>query len=400
MPAAPAALQDLKAFEIDEARGFLPAVDPWTELPRDYAVWDELGAELPRLLLTGRLRPILESLPALDAAGLSDEAAVRRAMLLLSFLGHAYVWNGEPQARIPSGLALPWCQVAQRLGRPPVLSYASYALDNWRLYDPQGPVELGNLALLQNFLGGADEDWFIGIHIDIEFKAASILRSIGPLLDATQAGQRAQVEAGLATIAAALQKIVEILRRMPEFCDPYVYYHRVRPWIHGWQNQPALPRGVVYEGVEALRGRGQKLRGETGAQSGIVPVLDALLGVEHADDPLRGYLMEMRSYMPPRHRAFVEAVEQRSDLRRHVKAHATSSPELVELHDECLHWLEGFRSLHADYAAVYIARQSQVHRGNPNLVGTGGTPFMPYLKKHRDETAGSRLGSVPDTNPD
>jgi indoleamine 2,3-dioxygenase len=388
--AAPA-LGDLKAYELDPVRGFLPAQDPLTALPAGFEPWDELAAELPRLILTGRLRALVENLPELDPTGLRAEGELRRAMLVLSFLGHAYVWSGTPAPRIPRNLAVPWCAVAARLGRPPVLSYASYALDNWRLYDPDGPVALGNLALLQNFLGGADEDWFIGVHVDIEFRAAPILAAVGPLLAGVERGDARSVEAGLACVAQALQSLVAVLRRMPEHCDPYIYYQRVRPYIHGWANHPALPQGVVYEGVNALRGRGQKLRGETGAQSGIVPVLDALLRVAHADDPLRGYLLEMRDYMPPAHCAFLEAVETGPDLRAHVRSHTGSYPELAELYDECLHWLEAFRSLHLDYAAQYIFRQAQASCANPTSLGTGGTPFMPYLKKHRDETALQRL---------
>ncbi len=394
MSAGSAPLDDLKAFGIDAGRGFLPAQDPLTELPAAYAAWDEVAWELPRLLLTDRLRDVVEQLPELDPTDLDSGAALRRAMLVLSFLGHAYVWDGQPRGRLPRSVAVPWCAVAERLGRPPVLSYASYALDNWRLYDPDAPVELGNLALLQNFLGGADEDWFIGVHLEIEWRAAPIMRSIGPLLDAVRDGNASGVTTALSAIASALQEMVAVLRRMPEHCDPYIYYHRVRPWIHGWQNHPALPRGVVYEGVEGLSG-GQKLRGETGAQSGIVPLLDAVLGVAHADDPLRAYLLEMREYMPPGHRAFVEAVEGSGALRSHVQAHVGSYPEIAEVYDECVHWLEAFRSLHLEYAGFYIYRQAQVHPGNPNMVGTGGTPFMPYLKKHRDETAVVRVAQGP-----
>jgi len=39
-----------------------------------------------------------------------------------------------------------------------------------------------------------------------------------------------------------------------------------------------------------------------------------------------------------------------------------------------------------EYAAAYIRKQSQQAQSNPTEVGTGGTPFIPYLKKHLEET--------------
>ena len=94
-------------------------------------------------------------------------------MTLLSYLGHAYVWRGERPAEVfPKGLAVPWHAVACRLGRPPVLSYSSYALHNFFRFDPKREIECGNIGLIQNFFGGIDEEWFILIHVDIERKAA------------------------------------------------------------------------------------------------------------------------------------------------------------------------------------------------------------------------------------
>jgi len=46
-----------------------------------------------------------------------------------------------------------------------------------------------------------------------------------------------------------------------------IYFHRVRPYIYGWKNNPSLPNGLIYEGVLEYGGQGQILRGETGAQS-------------------------------------------------------------------------------------------------------------------------------------
>jgi len=176
---------------------------------------------------------------------------------------------------------------------------------------------------------------------------------------------------------------------VPEWCDPYIYYHRVRPYIHGWKNHPDLPSGLMYEGVTAYGGRPQQFRGETGAQSTIVPSLDAMLGVGHKEDILRTYLIEMRNYMPPAHRAFIESIEARGSVRPFVQRIGRSL--LTELYNSCVEGLEQFRTLHLEYAAAYIFRQAQTDHKNPRAMGTGGTPFMPYLTKHRDETARQRL---------
>ncbi|HKZ50437.1 MAG TPA: hypothetical protein VJ256_01580, partial [Dehalococcoidia bacterium] len=196
----------------------------------------------------------------------------------------------------------------------------------------------------------------------------------------------AELERALAAIASALVAMYATLLRMPERCDPYIYYNRVRPYIHGWKDNPALPEGVVYEGVEAYGGVPQRLRGETGAQSAIVPSLDAALGVAHRDDPLRPYLVEMREYMPPEHRGFIEAVEKGPSMRDYVIGHRERHPSLRDLYNKSVQQLALFRSKHLEYAALYIQQQSRGDPYNPADVGTGGTPFMPYLKKHRDET--------------
>jgi len=391
MAHAPESSVDLKYYEVSAERGFLPEPDPEPALPAPLALWQELAAELPKRLAARRLRAAVRTLPLFDLAALRSPAEERAAMRVLSFLGHAFVWEGgAPDPVLPRQLAQPWCVIARRLGRPPVLSYASYALDNWRRFDPYGPLRVENLAILQNFLGGQDEDWFILIHVEIEALAARALRAAPGARDAASRGDGAALTARLEEVAAALEAMLASLRRMPERCDPYVYFTRVRPFIHGWKNHPALPNGVVYEGVAPLLAP-QRLRGETGAQSTIVPVLDALLGVAHAPDPLREYLDEMRGYMPPRHRAFLEHVEDRCRVREAVRDLRAAHPELAEAYDACLRWLEAFRTLHLDFAAKYIHAQAG-GGANPSDVGTGGTPFMKYLAKHRDETASHRLG--------
>ena len=104
----------------------------------------------------------------------------------------------------------------------------------------------------------------------------------------------------LKKISISMAEVNEIFKRMPERCDPYVYYHRVRPFIFGSKDNPDLKDGVIYEGE--FDNQSQYFRGETGAQSSIMPTLDGAMGIEHSEDSLRHYLNEMREYMPLAHR--------------------------------------------------------------------------------------------------
>ncbi|NOT95242.1 MAG: hypothetical protein HOP00_02875 [Nitrospira sp.] len=384
----------LSDYEITPEQGFLPR-DPQEQL-LDCPTLNQLGHELPKLLSARMVRRFIDEqstlLPSVPASWRIED--YRAAMRILSFAGHAYVWEvpDQPTGILPPQLAQPWHQIAKHLGRPPVLSYASYALDNWRRLDPAKPVRLDNIVLLQNFLGGLDEEWFVVVHIQIEREAGPGLAGLVLAVNGAVMDKEGETLQGLASLARAQEAMRDTLLRMKERCDPYVYYNRVRPYIHAWKNNPALPNGLRYEGVLAYEGHPQQFRGETGAQSSIVPCLDAGLGITHAPDPLTVYLQEMRDYMPPRHRTFIQALEETKDqqgrpvLSGYVRDRTVSRPDLWTAYCRCVDLLAQFRDIHIGYADSYIHRQHQSHASNPTAVGTGGTPFMTYLQKHLDET--------------
>ncbi|HIC27327.1 MAG TPA: tryptophan 2,3-dioxygenase, partial [Gammaproteobacteria bacterium] len=114
--------------------------------------------------------------------------------------------------------------------------------------------------------------------------------------------------------------------------------------------------------------------------------LDGAFLIQHSNDTLRHYLNEMREYMPPNHRRFIEKLESSSQIRGLIN----QSAKLKDSYNNCLEQLTNFRSLHLKYAGMYIHQQSQQKnpfgRGGSTIRGTGGTPFMSYLKKHHDET--------------
>jgi indoleamine 2,3-dioxygenase len=380
----------IAAFEISRERGFLPLQDPLNRLPKPFDAWESVALGLPKLLVSDQLHRTIRNLPPFPIEAITNSRERERAMLLLSYLGHAYVWGGSrPELILPARLATPWHQIAECLGRPPVLSYSSYALHNFFRFDASREIEAGNIGLIQNFLGGIDEEWFILIHVEIERKAAAAIAVLHDCLEAAAVRDAERLENLLFQVHASLNAMHTTLRRMPEHCEPFIYYQRVRPYIHGWKNHPDVPQGVIYDGVQAYGGRPQQFRGETGAQSAIVPSLDAMLGVKHKEDMLSSYLREMRAYMPPAHRAFIGSLETGPPVRSFVEG--AGRPSLTAVFNACIEELETFRSLHLEYAAAYIFRQAQTDAKNPHAVGTGGTPFMEYLKKHRDETGESCL---------
>ena len=380
----------LEAFGLSKEFGYMQHSDPVASLSAANGAWDEMARNLPKYLMGSDFRVRIKSLPPFKMDALANEGEVRRAMLALSYIGMAYQWSENDAAHvIPSVLAEPWYELGVKVGRPPILSYVSYSIDNWYRLDPSKAIECGNIALLQCFLGGQDEEWFILIHIDIEKKAGIALDAIELAHKAVVANESDALDIALTQLRDGIKSMYDVLARMPEKCDPYVYFHRVRPYIFGWRNNPALPNGVVYEGVEALGGKGMTYRGETGAQSAIVPALDGALGIEHERDELREYLMEMREYMPPKHVAFIEAVEAGPSIREFVKK--VNRASTTELFNQSVELVADFRAMHLEYAGQYIHAQAQKAPGNPSAVGTGGTPFMTYLRKHRDETKAQSL---------
>ena len=367
-------------FSILES-GFLPNKIS-TLLSNEFDDVEHIAKNLPKILANNQIEyEVLNLETEKDISNLSIDE-LERAMLLYSYIGHGYIWGGTSIEKvIPKNISKTWYKISQKLDRPPILSYASYALNNWKLQDVNKPFDLENIRILQNFLGGMDEDWFIMIHIAIEHEAKEILNNLK-----TYYLDKNEDQSYLENALVSIKKINQIMNRMPEKCDPFIYYNRVRPYIFGWKNNPATPNGVIYEGVEEYGGTPQLFRGETGAQSSIVPALDALLGVTHSNDPLKEYLDEMRLYMPKEHRNLLNDLDQWSENNRSKSIREDSS---VVLSDEIIKEVHAFRNKHLEYARIYIHEQSLSNQNNSNVVGTGGTPFMKYLDKHLQETVPS-----------
>ena len=354
---------------------------------------ENIAREIPKLLLTGSLQNSLKTLSSNDLCideVLDDPGQLNLAMNYLSFIAHAYMWGDqEPNEFLPAAIAAPWVKAATILERPPILSYASYCLENWYRINSKDPISLENVALITNFLGGVDEDWFVTIHVCIEDAARGAIKAAKMISSLDASSDQNDLVKGLCLIKDSMKAVNEIFKRMPEKCDPYIYYHRVRPFIFGTKDNPDLPNGLIYEGE--FNNQPQFYRGETGAQSSIIPSLDGALQIEHTNDNLRHYLNEMREYMPKPHRQFIGELEANSQVRSLIK----DSRDASQRYNDCLEEIRAFRALHLEYAGTYIHKQSQIKNpfgtGGSTITGTGGTPFMNYLRKHRDETEDQKV---------
>jgi indoleamine 2,3-dioxygenase len=352
-------------------RGFLPAEDPLIRFgdASELAVLDTLGHDLPSRLLDPGFRTYARELriPPLPEEGLS-EPQLRLYYVRLGFLASAYVnqVGQEPAHVLPRNIAGPLRAVCTRLRRPPILSYDGYALYNWKRFDPAGPIGLGNIDTIQDFVHLYDEHWFILVHVEIEALAAGILAAIARVERALPLGDLAEIDAAVAQIARTVWSMTDVLRRIPERMDPSLYYKTFRPYIRFFE-------GVVYEGKDKAP---LNFRGETGAQSSVVPTLVAFFKIPHRPSLLTDHLADMRRFMPAEHRAAIAEAEALPTVRGLVEK---------AIYNEALEALATFREIHLDFAQRYVARWVLDPRG------TGGTPYLRWLAQLIEETRSHKL---------
>ncbi|KDN63909.1 putative indoleamine 2,3-dioxygenase [Colletotrichum sublineola] len=385
----------LSDYGISPTHGFLPDVLPLTRLPDPYYnKWEAVVANLQALVLSRRLRPVVDRLPVLSTIGLEHDAEWRRAYSLLCFMAHAYIWGGdEPCEQLPPAITVPLLKVSNHLELPPVATYAALCLWNFKpLFVDEDIDNLENIATLNTFTGSLDESWFY------------------------------------------------LVSRMHESCDPNIFYNRIRTFLAGSKNmaEAGLPDGVNYDdgsGKEDYR----QYSGGSNAQSSLIQFFDIILGIDHrptgekrdpsteseresrAPVPRHNFIMEMRRYMPGPHARFLKDVSGVANIREFVESRKDNR-NLCLAYDACLAMLSAFRDKHIAIVTRYIilpsrevrarsrsrspeaarqrlnlataSRQRQSAQGEnmdttggkKSLKGTGGTALIPFLKQARDET--------------
>lgn len=377
----------LADYGIIPARGFLPDVLPLTRLPDPYYnKWEAITANLQSLILSGRLRGVIDGLPILATTGLQHAAEWRRAYSLLIFMAHGYIWGGDsPSDRLPPCISVPLLEVSAHLEVPPVATYAGLCLWNFkRLFNNENNEDLDNLATLNTFTGSSDESWFYLVSVAIESKGASSIPLMLTAMAAARDGDAGTVQRCLRQFAEGLDAIGVLLQRMHDHCHPTVFYDRIRPFLAGSKNmaEAGLPHGVFYD-IGSGRGEYRQYSGGSNAQSSIIQFFDVALGIEHrptgekrnrdsasasesdsrgrAPAPRHNFIMDMRNYMPGPHARFLKDVSSVANIRDFVESNPDNQ-HLRLAYDACLAMLSNLRDKHIAIVTRYIVTPSRAVR--------------------------------------
>ncbi|ODV84656.1 hypothetical protein CANARDRAFT_8240 [[Candida] arabinofermentans NRRL YB-2248] len=423
-------LPDLAHYDVSPKTGFLPETLPLTSLPSYYQPWERVASIIPALLLTKRIRSVVNQLPALSTSHLNSEDQWRRAYSILGFISHAYIWGvSEPTNNLPQQIAQPWLEVSQHLRLPPIATYAGLCLWNYKLILPSDSDDdfvdfMDNIQTINTFTGSTDESWFYLVSVFFEYKGAPCITTGLDAIKYARSGNTDQVISSLQKLAELIDYLGSLLMKMEEMCDPHVFYFRLRPYLAGWKNMQdaGLADGVYYGNEKTSR----VYSGGSNAQSSLIQTLDLLLNVSHhstgtalidakEENP---FMKEMRNYMPGKHSDFLVHLSKVNVLRDFVLTNKDTNPELVLAYDAAVAMLKSFRDKHIQIVTRYIVIQAQKSKTlgsettatlraglakadngkssggmKKEMRGTGGTALLPFLKQCRDETGNAAAGS-------
>ncbi|XP_029019862.1 indoleamine 2,3-dioxygenase 1 [Betta splendens] len=390
----------LDAYHVSEEFGFI-LPDPLDELPPYYQPWMDVALRIPELVHARELRARVNKMPLLSSEFLQKHRELRLAHLALSMVTMGYVWQegeGGTVEMLPCNLAVPYWEVSQRLGLPPILTHADGVLANWRKKDPEGPFNMENLELLVRLPGGDSVQGFFLVTLLVELAGAPAVASIPRVIDGVQRGDAEAVARALEDISQSIQDMTDALKMMQVYVEPSVFYGIMRIYLSGWKDNPCMPRGLIYEGVHA---EPLQYSGGSAAQSSLLHCFDELLGIRH-ETQNGDFLSRMRNYMPPAHKRLIQDLSAQPPLQEFARRQADG--QLNRALQLCAAKLLAFRSYHINVVGRFIsvpaararqlrqqrrgAGEDAVSRAPAALEerGTGGSGVMTFLKSVRDQT--------------
>ncbi|MDX1902339.1 MAG: hypothetical protein SFW66_10140 [Gammaproteobacteria bacterium] len=397
-------------------RGFLPGKDPLEQLPEASPFnqkLNEIAKNIPVLIESCTLRSTVDALNdefkdeemVLIPHGTQMKKQQHVAIMTLLMIAQAYIWEDEknPMNVLPAVIAKNLYKLCRSQQRMPTLTYKDYILRNWRLLDPEKEISLDNIEPIYTFTNSADEAWFIKIHVVIESicskaiiaacKAYGLAHDLikdpseDPLVN--QETERNITEL-LNVISTTLEEAILVLKRMTEQCRHEYFFFTLRHYLGGWEKVIKKDGdgkehvGIFFEGVETKDKNFHSYRGPSGAESSIIPALDAFLSVEQEIDGMYKTLLNFQEYMPRKHQAFVGYLST-SKVREVVET--SDSVELKEAFENATRHVKAFRGTHLGIVHQYIMVPAKtIGIKSDEITGTGGAPIGEYLVERYQNT--------------
>ena len=377
---------ELSDFGISKKTGFVPEKPVPKIAGLYFSKWEYIAEHLPELLKRKKLRAAVDELPETEFSSntLHSDNEWRRAYAILSFISQAYIWEGGESGAItelPAKIAVPWHATSQYIGVPPAATYAATIFFNYSMKVAANGLDSSNLKAALTFTGTEDESWFYMIHVLSEFAAVPGLVAIESGLKAMASNDDEKLMKNLRSMHESIIAMKNTLTRMYEQSDPKFYYNTLRYFF-------GCPEGgLIFSGVSDER---KTYRGGSGAQDTAIPAFGVFLGIKH-NEKERALLEDFKKYMPPKHREFLEVLSRQPSVRDYVLKSANT--ELLKRYNEVVDALVSFRSEHRILVTRFIInmKQSKGEKVTETVKGMGGTSFMIFLKKLKDETASLKL---------
>ncbi|GAA5926709.1 hypothetical protein JCM1841_000621 [Sporobolomyces salmonicolor] len=416
-------------FDVSVDTGFLPPEEPvqslkglgegWTEMEEclDSAVSEAAGIPGGGVgKMSEGFRQTVRELPRVDLSPLTTLPLLRRAHTVVAHLTHFYMHSTFPsQTVVPAMLAVPLVYTSDKLGLPPILTYADTVLWVWKLTDKQRGLRADNVEITTTFTSSPSERAFFLLSLFSELHGPAILRLMSGTLDEAffaDAVALSRIASYLHSIAALVDELRLLMHNAVkgsfgpdgrESITPATFYWEIRPWFNGgkW-----LYEGVGTDGADVEMEWG----GPSAGQSSLVHAIDLFLGVDHsprsapnaqAPPPAHGsggyssaspapsapaaqgspsrspsmhkspsdstFMQRMSHYMPAHHRAFLQHL---SSLHVPSAPSSSSIPSLRDLaqqhphelkaaYDTAVSSMKRFRDTHIILATHFIVAQAR-----------------------------------------
>ncbi|GAA5857335.1 hypothetical protein JCM8547_002227 [Rhodosporidiobolus lusitaniae] len=378
-------------YDVSVLTGFMPPDEPVQSLSEFEMGWDRLEECLEAVQKeaaaipgggVGRLseswQASVRELPQASIEPLTTLPLLRRAHTLLAHLTHFYIHAKFPsQTVVPASLAVPLVAVSDRLGLPPILTYADTVLWTWKYTDKALGLRADNIEITTTFTSTPSERAFFLLSLFSELHGPAILRLMSATLDEAFFDD----EVSLTRIASYLRALVPHIDELNalmagavkgsfgpngrEKIVPEEFYWEIRPWFNGGK--------WVYEAAGA-NGEDQEMEwgGPSAGQSSLVHALDLFLGVDHSPRPSSSSSSSGTS-TPAFPNTFVEKTSIPAAVAAAAappKASLHKAPSDATFMQRMSHYMPG-------HHRAFLQHLSSLHSPNPSAPSA---PILPSLR--------------------